>query len=385
MKLKDIQEIHEAGLISEDQRRSIIDHFHLEHPRNRFLKVLVTLGGTLVLTGIILVISANWDAIPGWLKIAAGALLMMAAHFTGWKLRCPKEYSKLSEVFHFIGAGLFLANIALVGQVYHLSSRTPNALLLWLIGIIPLVWILRSVAIHVLTLGGLLVWLGTEINSRDGWFHFAENLNQFGVYGGVGLLLYGCGLKLKRTSYHQLALPTEIIGMASLHFGLWPLVTIGNTHESPSALLLMLVPAVAGLGLIAAQLRHLPDLTAQWRRCWLAVLAGWITVAAFWMLLDFGERGYLLFGHMGVGQAFASIALVTGCIVQMRVAEDLRAPWLVNLAIVTTGYCIILTFALLVGSMMNTGLIFLVGGAGILGLGYWLEKKRRAVILRMKA
>src|SRR4051812_29632594 len=115
MKLSDIQEIHDAGLISEEQRRNIIDHFRLEHPQNRFLAILVTLGGVSVLVGVILVISANWNSIPGAAKITTGALLMCAAHFMGWKLRGAGETpSKLSEVFHFIGAGMFLANIALV-------------------------------------------------------------------------------------------------------------------------------------------------------------------------------------------------------------------------------------------------------------------------------
>ena len=48
--------------------------------------------------------------------------------------------------------------------------------------------------------------------------------------------------------------------------------------------------------------------------------------------------------------ALAALLLMAGCIVQMRVAEELRSPWMVNLAIVTMGYCIITTFGLLIGS-----------------------------------
>lgn len=383
MNLKDAQQIREAGLISDEQLQQIIGHFQLEHPRNRFLKILVGIGGVLILTGIILVISANWAAIPGLVKIAAGIALMIGAHFAGWKLSATREYSKHAEIAHFVGAGLFLANIALVGQVYHLSSRTPNALLIWLIGIIPLVFILRSVAVHVLALGGLFVWLGMEMNANDGWFQFARRSGELGVYAGVGLLLCGCGLTLKRTSFSKLALPTELIGMLALHLGLWPLVA-GFYKISGSTHILMLAPAIAGLALAAAHLRHNSDLPAQWRNLWLAVLAGWIALPAVWRFFDFGNYNNF-FGDMTAAQAITSIGLVAGCIVQMRVAEDLRAPWMVNLAIVTIGYCIIVTFGLLIGSMMNTGLIFLVGGIGILGLGFWLEKKRRAVILRMKA
>src|ERR1051325_3966460 len=194
MNLKDVQQIYDAGLISDDQRHRIIDHFRLDHPHNRFLAIQLTIGGALVLTGIILVISANWDAIPGLAKISGGALLMAAAHRVGWKFGGTNQtYPRLAEVFHFVGAGLFLANIALVGQVYHLSSRAPNAVLFWLIGIIPLVWILRSLSIHVLRLAGFLVWLGIEINAHDGWLHFASHASQLGIFAGIGALLYGCG------------------------------------------------------------------------------------------------------------------------------------------------------------------------------------------------
>lgn len=385
MNAKDVERISAAGLISEEQRQRISEHFQLGHARNRFMAILLTIGGALVLTGIILVISANWDAIPGLVKIAVGALLMAGAHRAGWNFGGTKQiYPLLAEVFHFVGAGLFLANIALVGQVYQLSARAPNAVLFWLGGIIPLVWILRSLSIHVLTLGGFLVWIGMEINAQDGWLHFASHASQLGIFAGVGTLLYGWGLALKRTSHRSLALPTQVFGMVTLHLSLWPMIVAGSDIASGASMISMAVPALVGLGLIASETRRMSELSAQWRNSWLAVLTGWLVIAAVWMFLDFDSRNYRFFGHMSFGQAIAAIMLVAGSLVQMRLAEELREPWLVNVGVVTTGYAIITTFGMLVGSMMNTGLIFLVGGAGILGLGFLLEKKRRAAIQRMK-
>ncbi|HUS36640.1 MAG TPA: DUF2157 domain-containing protein [Verrucomicrobiae bacterium] len=380
MNRNDVQKLCADGFISEDQRGRIIEHYKLAQPQNRFLTLMLAIGGTLVLTGIVLVISANWDAIPGLVKIFTGALLMIAAHFGGWRLAAQSP--RTSAIFHFLGAGMFLANIALVGQVYHLSSRSPNAMLLWLAGIIPLIFILRSTAIHVLALGGLFVWLGMEINSRDGYLHFASHISQFGIYAGVGLLLYGLGLRLKRTTFTNLAAPTQLIGMMAFHFGLWPTLVNGSEIPTSPTLLLMGAPAVLGLMLMASELRKNSELSAQWRTTWIAVFAVWLLCAGIWMSMDFNDR---IFGNMGIVQTIAAICLIAGSVVQMRVAEELREPWLVNLAIVTTGYSIIVTFGLLIGSMMNTGLIFLVGGAGILALGFWLEKKRRAVIQRIHA
>jgi hypothetical protein len=88
---------------------------------------------------------------------------------------------------------------------------------------------------------------------------------------------------------------------------------------------------------------------------------------------------------MGPSEATAALALVAGSFVQIRVAEELRASWMVNVAIVTIAFALLATFFRLIGSMMNTGIIFLAGGAGILALGYWLEKKRRAILKRIHA
>lgn len=380
MKRNDVQKLCADGFISEDQQRRIIEHYKLGQPQNRFLAIMLTIGGSLVLTGIVLVISANWHAIPGLIKVLGGVLLMISSHLAAWRL--GQKSPRSSEVFHFVGAGMFLANIALVGQVYHLSARAPSAMLLWLLGIVPLIFILRSLAIHVLALAGLFVWLCMEINAKDGYLHFASNITQFSFYAAVGLLLYGVGLRLKRTAFPTLAAPTQIVGMIAVHLGLWPMLINGTELSAPSTLLLMGAPATIGVALIASELRVNAGLSAQWRYTWLAVIVAWVLCAAAWMTLDFNDR---ILGNMGIVSAIASILLIAGSIVQMRVAEELREPWLVNLAIITTGYSIIVTFGLLIGSMMNTGLIFLVGGAGILGLGFWLEKKRRAVIQRIHA
>jgi uncharacterized membrane protein len=380
MNRNDVQKLCADGFISEDQRARIIEHYKLAQPKNRFLTIMLAIGAALVLTGIILVISANWDAIPGLVKVFTGVALMVASHVFGWKL--TQKSPRTSQIFHFLGAGMFLANIALVGQVYHLSARSPNAILLWLAGIVPLIFLLRSVSIHVLALGGLFVWLSMEINKADGYFHFASHITQFGIYAAVGLLLYGLGLRLKRSSFANLSESTQVTGMTAFHLGLWPTLINGTEISAAPTLLMMAVPAVAGLALIASELRRNTELPAQWRYAWLAVFAGWLVCAALWMTIDLNDR---IFGNMGIVATLASIFLVIGSIVQMRIAEELREPWLVNLAIITTGYSIIVTFGLLIGSMMNTGLIFLVGGAGILALGFWLEKKRRAVIQRIQA
>ena len=87
MKYSDIDRIQKAGLITPEQQQQIVAHFKLKEEGSRFLTVISFVGAILVASGIILLISANWDAIPRGIKIAVGLLRMLGAHGGGWYLR----------------------------------------------------------------------------------------------------------------------------------------------------------------------------------------------------------------------------------------------------------------------------------------------------------
>jgi uncharacterized membrane protein len=100
---------------------------------------------------------------------------------------------------HLVGSGLFLANIALIGQIYHLSSRPPNAILLWWAGIAALPWLLRSKAQHILCLLAFGVWFGMEVNDRSSLIFFGDNEYQLLLYAALALVYLGMGYCLRRT------------------------------------------------------------------------------------------------------------------------------------------------------------------------------------------
>jgi uncharacterized membrane protein len=133
MKPSDIQKMHEAGLITDEQRQKIIEHFQLkEDGGGKFLAIVSLIGAVLIAAGITLLIAAHWNEIPRGVKIAAGLLLMLGFHAGGWWLREVRgKFRKTGEALHLIGSCLFLANIALIGQIYNIVSRPPNAFLLW--------------------------------------------------------------------------------------------------------------------------------------------------------------------------------------------------------------------------------------------------------------
>ena len=217
MKHADVQKLREAGLITDEQRQKIIERFQLkEDSGGNFLAIISIVGAVLIAAGIALLISAHWNEIPHGVKIAAGLLLMLGFHAGGWWLREGQgKYRKTGEALHFVGSCLFLANIALIGQIYNIVSRPPNAFLLWWIGIAALPWLLRSKSQHVLLLLAFGIWFGLEVNERGGWI-YCESERQILLYALLGLVYLGAGYCLRRGTFSGFAEVTE--KLACSHF-----------------------------------------------------------------------------------------------------------------------------------------------------------------------
>ncbi len=84
MKYADIQKIRDAGLITDEQRQKIVEHFQLkEDGSGKFLAIVSIIGAVLIAAGIALLIAAHWNEIPRGVKIATGLLLMLGFHAGG--------------------------------------------------------------------------------------------------------------------------------------------------------------------------------------------------------------------------------------------------------------------------------------------------------------
>lgn len=404
MKTTDIEKIHEAGLVTAEQRDQIIAHFGLKDESVKFLVIISFIGAVMIAAGVALLISAHWNDIPRGVKIAAGLALMLGAHGGGWWLRkgggdasspessatrasLPRgQYRKTGEALQFLGSALFLANIALVGQIYHLESRTPDAFLLWWLGIAALPWLLRSRAQFVLLLAAFSVWFGCEINERDSLIYF-NNESQVLAYALLGLNFLGVGFLLRRTLFPDFAPVAEKLGALGLLVFAYPLTWAGflSWPHHDADLCRWLLPALAGLAVIAtvAGVRNLPGLTRQWRFTWagaLAVVAG-LLVAAFFAPR---EQHWFWSGSFDAVNAVASLTLFVFCLLQIQAGLQLRSRFLVNLGVAFIGLDIISAYFGLFGTMARTGLMFLISGIFLIVFGVYLEKKRRKLMQQIK-
>jgi uncharacterized membrane protein len=379
-------------LITGEQRQQIIDHFKLKEDDSRFLAIISIIGAILVVSGVILLIASNWEDIPRGVKIAIGLLLMLGAHAGGWQLReVGRKYRKSGEALHFIGSGLFLGNIALIGQIYHISTRPPNAFLLWWIGIAALPWLLRSRSQLILLLLAFGIWFGMELNERGGWIYFGGDECQLLLYALLGLVYLGAGYGLRKTRFADFASPAEKLGLLGFQIFAYPLTWgIFGRHEESGAMCRWVFPALAAVAvaLIVPGVRMLGNLDRQWRWTWTLALLGAIGLLGGAVYLATGHTPGWLYGqdwHNDGYRWIASVVLFVFCLLQIQAGIREHSPFMINIAVVFIALNIFATYYALFGSMARTGLMFLISGIFLIVFGIYLEKRRRALMKQMKA
>jgi uncharacterized membrane protein len=388
MKTTDIEKIHAAGLISAEQRDKIVAHFGLKEDGGKFLVIISFIGAVLVAAGIALLIGAHWDNIPRGVKMFGGLALMLGAHGAGWWLRgARKHYPRTGEALHFAGSLLFLANIALVGQIYHLSSRPANAFLLWWLGIAALPWLLRSAVQFALLLFGIGIWLGVEINDSTSLIRFDDE-HQVLVYALLGLVFTGFGFLLRKNSNKDFSGVAETFGLLILAIFSYPLtwagfLSWGERHAELNQWILPVLGILAAL-LAAFGCRNLASLPKQWRVTWGATLAG---AAALLVAADFvpEQNEWHWFGHMTPLNTVAAVAFFIYGLLQVQVGVQERSRFLVNLGVTFIALDIIAIYIGLFGSMAFTGLMFVISGVFLILFAVFLEKKRRALMQQIKS
>lgn len=392
MKHSDIIKLQELGLITAEQRQKIIETLHIKEDQNKFLVILSVLGALLIVGGMILLISANWEDIHRGVKILCGLALMLSAWGVGWHLRENRgNHPKTGEALYMVGAGLWLANIALIGQIYNLSSRPPNAFLLWLAGFAALPWILRSKGLFVLSLASFWIWLGMELNDRHSWFGVEWDEAQMALYAMTGLLVAGWGTWLRAGRWSEFAGPAEKTGLLALAICCypmcWELAHRLDVMKSWPAIGLMSVVTVLALALLGLGLRNPKlELDTQWRWAWGLSLG---TVAALlwvWLLFASGERSFYYHDASGVISGWvARIALFLFAMMQIQAGLSMRSSFMVNLGLVLIGGVLLAAFVRLFGSMATTGWMFLITGVFLMALGVYLERKRRKLMARLNS
>ncbi|WP_445173884.1 DUF2157 domain-containing protein [Microcoleus sp.] len=222
--------------------------------RNRFLTILMSLGGILLGIGVITFVAANWQVWSREVRVAMLLSLFVAVNAAGFYLwRIPPSRSKnshpnmpatkgrnklLGEGLLLLGALILGANMALMAQMFHIGGSSYGLYLAWGIGVLGMAYSLRLTSLGVLSalLIGLGYWLAVLDWSSQVEFSWLEVL--------VRQMPIAASIMFVPLAYWCRSRAIFAIGAIVLIFSLQASIVQGLNETSAAAIFCALPPAL---------------------------------------------------------------------------------------------------------------------------------------------
>jgi uncharacterized membrane protein len=163
MSARKIAHWYEAGLI-DAATRDRLAAYEAAHARPLVLWAVWGIGALAIGLGVVSVVAANWEDIPGLVRLAvhlaliAGLLALLFAREDRLAARSPWAV----EALVFVTAALGLTFFGHLGQVYQTSSPLRQPLALWFALFAPLLLLTGRSWATALAVGGGAVWTAWE-------------------------------------------------------------------------------------------------------------------------------------------------------------------------------------------------------------------------------
>ncbi len=152
-----------AGLIDEETA-SRIRTFEGEHAAPARLRwpiwVALAFGALMVATGVLLFVSAHWDALSPGERFALVLALVALFHVAGALV--AERLPWMATTLHAIGTVALGAGIFLAGQIFNLDEHWPGGLMLWALGAAIGLALLADTVQFALFAMLAPAWLGSE-------------------------------------------------------------------------------------------------------------------------------------------------------------------------------------------------------------------------------
>ena len=347
-----------ARILEWEAQQAVVSH------RSRFSRFAFAFGGLLLGAGILLFVAANWDQLS-----PAGRFVLLAATIAGLHASAALARSRLpalSTTLHAVGTAALGGGIFLAGQQFNLAAHWPEGFLLWGLGALAGVLLLRDwpQAVWLALLGP--AWLVAEWGASD---------------------LAGATSSAPALVFVFLSCIAYLAGPGPGNDARWrhALAVVGAVMTVPVAFMLPAVPAIAArtigapagaLAVLWAIALGLPLLVGFWLRgrgAWPMLVAA--VCAVLVVLVGSGSRNDLLVVHL----LYAALAVG---LVWWGVREQHRLR--VNLGVLAFALNVLVFYY---GSLFDRfgrslgliglGLLFVVGG-------WWLERVRRRLVRQVE-
>lgn len=167
------------GLVDPARIPDILGRYPEGDAGSKIMVIFVALGAISVLSGIALIIGANWQDIAPLTKIAGFLLLLLGVGLLAIRLKASEVHPGLWDSACTAWAVLPLLGLALVSQIFHADGRMSTLLFAWLVLILPLPLLTRSRGVFAVFLIGLFFALVVDLrhylpNSNAGFFRWFD-------------------------------------------------------------------------------------------------------------------------------------------------------------------------------------------------------------------
>ncbi|PWK65934.1 DUF2157 domain-containing protein [Aminobacter sp. AP02] len=314
-----------------------------------FGSILAIMAALLFAAAILILVAANWEAIPRVARVGALFAVIFAGYVGGAVLK-ERGHGGFAEALWLIAAAAFGGSIALVGQMYHFSGDEAAAVVTWCVGTAIAAAALRSNALTVAAVGIADAWLvlkGFEIFRRSEFPH---------LFVAVMAVFWALSFWTQsRAARHLIVL--SLIFYAVLLGIHYDTLEVGLVLALVSAALL----AVAALAPIPSE-----RLVQLGGRLPLHALVGFLTGLGMIQIDRLDEQGFV----MAAAVALAVIAAVV--IFLGRESRALR--WIAYLGF---AFELAVVYLVTVGSMLGTAGFFFAAAIILAGLAYAIIRIER--------
>ena len=152
------------GIIQDIQYDQLIQRYQLNTPdtssRDLFITVLIGLGSILIGLGIITFVAANWQELSRTFKVVLLLSLFVTVTIAGfyfWK-RGSQPSQRIGNALLILSSLILGANMALMGQIYHINEPYYKLMLAWGIGVLAMAYSLRLTSLSSIAI--ILFWIG---------------------------------------------------------------------------------------------------------------------------------------------------------------------------------------------------------------------------------
>lgn len=361
MGARKIEAWHRAGVIDAATRDRLIA-YEAEHARPVALWAVFGIGALAVGLGLVSVVAANWEEIPGFVRLAVHlALIAAGLAVLGWRERELAVRSPFAgEALLFVVAALGLTFFGHIGQVYQTASPLWQPLTAWLVLFSPLLLVMGRGWPAATALLGVLVWAVWDYADRGLRADGALPALWLAAVTALPVLVAPLAGWLRRTALRadfwrqleQLALAYGVAG-ASLAASFASIDGFGRGEGlgTPTAMALRgAIGVAAGLALLALR----PTLSGRMAGAILAG-AGVVTALACWV------------SGAELGAAAIFMALWAGI-----AAAALKAGWrgVFQLAVGVIALRLIILSFELASDLLLSGFGLIIAGLLILGIGW---------------